>query len=90
MAAKEGIAWDDLSREQQEQRVKRYTQDVPGQQAKGQKDDIADFEDWRRQARKLGWETPASFELCGPPLPELTREQIERVAHEVRKAVLQD
>ena len=35
MAAKEGIAWDDLSREQQEQRVKRYTQDVPGQQAKG-------------------------------------------------------
>ena len=44
MAAKEGIAWDDLSREQQEQRVKRYTQDVPGQQAKGQKDDIADFE----------------------------------------------
>src|SRR4029077_5061582 len=36
MAAKEGIAWDDLSRDQQEQGVKRYTQDVPGQQAKGQ------------------------------------------------------
>ena len=67
MAAKEGIAWDDLSREQQEQRVKRYTQDVPGQKAKGQKDDIADFEDWRRQAKELGWETPATLELCGPP-----------------------
>ena len=59
MAAKEGVEWDDLSREQQEQRVKRYTQDVPGQQAKGQKDDIADLKDWRRQAKELGWETPA-------------------------------
>ena len=47
VAAKAGIEWDDLSREQQEQRIKRYTQDIAGQQAKGLKDDIADFADWR-------------------------------------------
>jgi hypothetical protein len=90
IAAKEGIAWDDLSREQQEQRVKRYTQDVPGQKAKGQKDDIADFEDWRRQAKQLGWETPATLELCGPPPPELTHEQKLRHAYEVALPFLAD
>ena len=90
MAAKEGIAWDDLSREQQEQRVKRYTQDVPGQQAKGQKDDTADFQDWRRQAKALGWETPASLERCGPPLPGLTHEQRLRRAYDVALPFLAD
>ena len=90
MVAKEGIAWDDLSKEQQEQRVKRYTQDVPGQQAKGQKDDIADFRDWRRQAKELGWETPASLERCGPPLPVPTHDQRLRRAYDVALPFLAD
>jgi hypothetical protein len=90
MAVKEGVEWDDLSREQQEQRVKRYTQDVPGQQAKGQKDDIADLEDWRRQAKELGWETPATLELYGPRLPELTHEQKLRHAYALALPFLAD
>ena len=69
MAAKEGIAWDDLSREQQEQRVKRYTQDVPGQKAKGQKDDIADFEDWRRQAKAAGLGDAGNTRAVRTPSP---------------------
>ena len=90
VAAKAGIEWDDLSREQQEQRIKRYTQDIAGQQAKGLKDDIADFADWRRQADQLGWETPASLERHGPPRPALTREQRLRRAYEATLPFLAD
>jgi hypothetical protein len=65
MAAREGLAWDDLSRDQQEFRIKRYTQDATQQQAKGAKDDVANFPDWRKQAKDIGWEAPRHSSCVG-------------------------
>ena len=90
MAAREGLQWDDLTKEQQEFRIKRYTQDATRQQAKGAKDDVANFLDWRKQANDIGWEVPKSLELCGPRLPELTHEQQLRRAYNVALPFLAD
>ena len=61
MTADRGEEWDSLSKEQREMRVKNATQDRD-QKIKGDKDDIANFDDWRRQAHEVcGWEAPASF-----------------------------
>ena len=65
MAAREGLQWDDLTKEQQEFRIKRYTQDATRQQAKGAKDDVANFLDWRKQANDIGWEAPKSWSCAG-------------------------
>ena len=65
-----GEDWDALSQEQRDTRTKAATQDRD-QKIKGGKDDIANFEDWRRQARETcGWE-PTTLQLYGPPLPPL-------------------
>src|SRR5262249_47467351 len=90
VAAQAGIEWDDLSREQRGQRIKRYTQDIAGQQAKGQKDDVADFADWRRQAHEFGWEPPATLERDGPPLPAIGPEQRRRRAYQIALPLLAD
>jgi hypothetical protein len=78
-AADRGETWEELSPAQRDKRVKMAKQS-PTQKEKGGKDDVAD---WRRQAREVaGWE-PASFQHDGPPVPELTRAQRHRLAHEV-------
>ena len=88
-AAAEGVAWDDLSKEQRDARIKQFTQDKTRQQAKGEKDDVADHADGKRQAKEIGWEVPKSLELCGPPIPELTHEQQIRRAYEIALPVLE-
>jgi conjugative relaxase-like TrwC/TraI family protein len=97
MAARSGVVWDDLTKEQRDFQIKRYTQDTTLQRSKGQKDDVANFADWRRQAKDFGWEAPSSLMRQGPE-QDLTHEQRLRRAYEIalpflaekfaRKAVL--
>lgn len=82
-ATREGLSWDDLTPEQKETRVKRYTQDKVKQRGAAEKDDVADFNSWQYQAKDFGWEAPRSLELCGPRLPDLTPEQQQRRAYEI-------
>lgn len=61
MTANQGEDWDALSQDQRQARMKASTQDLD-QKVKGGKDDVADFDDWKRQAREVcGWEAPESF-----------------------------
>jgi conjugative relaxase-like TrwC/TraI family protein len=78
--ADRGEAWDDLTDDQRADRMKVATQSLD-QKVKGGKDDVADFKDWQRQAKALGWE-PQSLQLYGPPLPPLEREHRHRIAYE--------
>jgi conjugative relaxase-like TrwC/TraI family protein len=82
-ATREGLSWDDLTAEQKETRIKRYTQDKVKQRGAAEKDDVADLKSWQSQAKDFGWEAPRSLELCGPRLPEQTPEQQQRRAYEV-------
>ena len=85
--ADRGEDWDALSQDQRETRMKAATQDRD-QKIKGGKDDIANFEDWRRQARETcGWE-PTTLQLYGPPLPPLEPEQRIRAAYETALPIL--
>ena len=59
-------------RAQRDSRMKVATQDRE-QKVRGGKDDVADAGDWHRQAKAVGWEVPKSFELYGPPSPELNQ-----------------
>src|SRR5271166_768012 len=77
-----GEVWEELSLAQRDRRMKEATQDRD-QKVKGGKDDIADTVDWQRQAKAIDWEVPKSFELYGPPAPELGKEQRIRRAYEV-------
>ena len=90
VAAKTGVDWDSLTTEQKQERVKRFTQDVELQRVPGGKDDRVDFAAWQKQAADIGWEVPRSFELYGPPAPELTQEQRIRRAYEVALPVLEE
>ena len=77
--ADRGEDWDALSQDQRETRMKAGTQDRD-QKIKGGKDDIANFEDWRGQARETcGWE-PTTLQLYGPLLPPLEPQQRIRAA----------
>ena len=81
-AAEADERWDDLTAAQQTSRIEIATQSWE-QMEKGGKDEKADFEGWRRQAKELlGWE-PVSLHLYGPPPPPLSLEQRHRVAYEV-------
>jgi hypothetical protein len=75
-----GEDWDALSPDQREARMKTATQDRE-QKAKGGKDDVANFADWHRQAKEIGWEPPRSLQLVGP-VQALTAEQRHRQAYE--------
>lgn len=79
--ADRGEIWDDLSLEQKADRIKAGTQGFT-QKVKGGKDDEADFQEWRQQARAAGWQ-PGSLQFVGPNLPELTIEQRHRAAYEI-------
>ena len=65
--ASKGEQWDDLTDDQRAARIKNSTQDLD-QKIKGGKDDVANFEDWKRQAKELGWQ-PQSLQIYGPQLP---------------------
>ena len=59
--AERGEVWEELSQEQRSARLKAATQSLD-QKVKGGKDDIANPDDWKRQAKAaLDWEAPASF-----------------------------
>lgn len=81
LAADEGLAWDALSAHEQITRAHNATQSFE-QKQKGGKDDVADFDNWRAQAKVAAWE-PQSLQLYGPPPPPLTPEQRHRAAYEV-------
>ena len=51
------------------------------EQRKRAKDDVANFADWKRQGRDLGW-NPASFMAYGPRAPELTPEMRIEMAYQ--------
>ncbi|MFL5252958.1 MAG: MobF family relaxase [Rhodopila sp.] len=86
-AADRGEVWDDLTPAQRAKRMKAAVQS-PMQKEKGGKDDVANVADWKRQAKEFaGWE-PTTFQLYGPPVPELTPEQRHRMAYEVALPLL--
>lgn len=61
ITADRGEDWDTLSKEQRAARLKHATQDL-NQKIKGGKDDVANIEDWKRQAKEVyGWEAPDTF-----------------------------
>lgn len=79
---KRGEKWDDLPSVVREARMKAAVQHWE-QKHKGGKDDIANFADWRRQAREVaGWE-PTTFLRQTPPEPTLTPEQRHQMAYDV-------
>lgn len=80
-----GLEWDALSVAERVTRVKEATQrwETREKDSAGAKDDVANFEDWRRQATDAGWDIPDSFQLIGPPLPELTKAERHRTAYEM-------
>lgn len=87
--AARGEDWDSLSDDQRVARIKAATQSRD-QKVKGGKDDIADFTDWKRQAKEYcGWE-PTSFLAYGPRAPELSPEQRFRMAYEVAQPFISD
>ncbi len=80
-AAKRGEDWDSLSPDQQVTRTKNATQ-TRQQKGMAQKDDVANFAEWRRQAVQAGWDPPRSLMAFGPPAPELAAEARHRMAYE--------
>ena len=61
VTAERGEDWEALSEDQHDARMKNATQDLD-QKVKGGKDDVANVEDWKRQAKEVcGWEAPESF-----------------------------
>jgi hypothetical protein len=64
--AVQGEVWDELTDAQRAARMKAATQSRE-QKSKGDKDPIADFYGWRKQAKEAhGW-APISLQLYGPP-----------------------
>ena len=92
-AADRGEDWEALSPDDRAARMKQATQSpvlTMENQAKGLKDDLADTADWKRQATAIGWAVPTSFEMFGPLVPELSREQKLERAYEVSLPMLAD
>jgi hypothetical protein len=79
--ADRGEVWEQLSDEQRAARMKAATQDQE-QKVRGEKDDDANFEDWQRQAKLLGWDG-ASVRREGPALPRLSDEDRDRKAYDI-------
>jgi conjugative relaxase-like TrwC/TraI family protein len=85
-AKEQGLDWDALTPERRAGLLKAGTQgQVPGLDGslreKLKKDDLADFADWQRQAKQLGWEY-RGIETYGPPAPPLSPEQRLQAAYE--------
>jgi len=83
--AAQGRDWDTLSLKERTKRTHAATQRVETKRkdSKGQKDDVADWESWRPQAKDIGWDIPQAMKLIGPPLRELTKEERHRTAYEL-------
>jgi hypothetical protein len=76
-----GEVWADLDPAQQIVRVAKAIND-PRRIAQGDRDDRADFDNWRQQAKDIGWEPPRSFELIGPQTLPLTATERHQSAYE--------
>lgn len=88
MTAERGEVWDELTQDQREARMKASIQDLD-QKVRGGKDDVANVESWKRQAKDRGWERD-TFQLYGPPLPPIEPEQKIRLAYETALPFLSD
>lgn len=88
--AERGEKWTDLTPAQRTERIKSATQSKD--QRRGAKaDDVANFGDWARQAKKrCNWEAGPSLKSEAEPAPELTREQCIRLAYEAALPYLAD
>ncbi|MFL5281211.1 MAG: MobF family relaxase [Rhodopila sp.] len=80
-AKERGEDWDKLTPAQHATRMKNATQHH-SQKRKGGKDDVADVEDWLRQAKEAGWQPPSSF-MAPERKIELDHEQRIRQAYEI-------
>jgi conjugative relaxase-like TrwC/TraI family protein len=81
-----GESWDDLTTDQREARMKAAVQSRD-QKKRGGKDDVANFEDWRRQAKEYAKWEPTTF--LGASLgSDLTDEQRIRLAYSTALPVL--
>jgi hypothetical protein len=84
-----GEDWDTLSQEQREARMKVATQDRD-QKIKGGKDDIANFDDWKRQAREAcNWE-PTSFLAPKVHTVEMSQEMKQQMAYDIALPILDE
>ena len=87
--AERGEAWEALSEDQRAARMKNATQDMD-QKVKGGKDDIANEDDWQRQAREFGWEAPETFLQRGIYTVELSPEMKHKQAYEIALPMLDE
>ena len=82
MTAERGEDWDSLSADQREARLKNATQDLD-QRVKGGKDDVANFDDWKRQAKEVcRWEAPETLRAPELYTVELSPEMKRQIAYE--------
>jgi hypothetical protein len=82
MTAERGEDWDSLSADQREARLKNATQDLD-QRVKGGKDDVANFDDWKRQAKEVcRWEAPETLRAPELYTVELSPEMKRQFAYE--------
>lgn len=80
--ADRGQDWDSLSAENRATLVKNATQSWE-QKKRGEKDEVANFGDWNRQATEIGWARPSSFLAYGPPAPVLEPDVRQRMAYDI-------
>lgn len=79
--AERGQKWSDLDPHQRNQIISAITQSRE-QRQRGGRDDLADFDGWRRQAKDIGWEAPASLKHGRGVGPELDQAQRLQQAYE--------
>lgn len=75
-----GTDWDTLTDAQRTTRTRSAAHTLD-QKIKGAKDDRADPESWKAQAKVFGWE-PKTFLMQGPSAPELTDWQRNNIAYQ--------
>ena len=89
ITAERGEDWEALSEDQHDARMKNATQDLD-QKVKGGKDDVANVEDWKRQAKEVcGWEAPESFTQETYTV-ELSPEMKRQMAYEIALPMLDE
>lgn len=77
-AASQGLIWDDLTPERRIELAKFGTQGDP---RSAKSDDLSDWEDWQRQAVRIGWKPPAFLDLDQAYDPPPEAERIARAAN---------
>lgn len=78
--ASKGEVWDALTEDQRDARIGVATKGLD-QKKNGEKDDVANFEDWQHQAKELGWE-PTTFRRQEPAPERLSEEERNQKAYD--------